>query len=72
MIATLFQKVELRFWDFIIPQLTESSVLRKIVKTAVNFYHNDRLVRQVALGAILACAGFATGILAFTLSRMFG
>lgn len=72
MIATLFQKVELRFWDFIIPQLTESPWLRKTVKAAVNFYHNDALVRQVALIAMLACAGFATGILAFTLSKILG
>jgi hypothetical protein len=72
MIATLFQKVELRFWDAFLPLLTESPFVRKVVKAAVSFYHNDALVRQVALIAMLACAGFASGILFFTLTRIFG
>ena len=54
MIATLFQKVELRFWDAFLPLLTESPFVRKVVKAAVSFYHNDALVRQVALVAMLA------------------
>jgi hypothetical protein len=68
--ATIFQKVELRFWDIFLPLLSQSQALRKAVKAVVTFYHNDHLVRQVALIAMIACAGFASGILLFTLSKM--
>jgi hypothetical protein len=70
--TTFFQKIELRFWDLFLPLLSQSQPLRKVVKTAVTFYHNDTLVRQTALIAMLACAGFASGILFFTLTRIFG
>ncbi|MHC1741284.1 MAG: hypothetical protein AB9897_09270 [Anaerolineaceae bacterium] len=70
--ATLFQKVELRFWDIFLPLLTKSQGLRKVVKSVVSFYHNDRMVRQAALVAMIACAGFASGILFFTISRIVG
>jgi len=70
--ATVFQKIELRFWDCFLPLLSQSQPLRKIIKAVVTFYHNDHLVRQVALIAMLACAGFASGILIFTLSKIIG
>jgi hypothetical protein len=68
--ATIFQKVELRFWDIFLPLLSQSQPLRKAVKTIVTFYHNDHLVRQIALIAMIACSGFASGILLFTVSKM--
>jgi hypothetical protein len=67
-----FQKIELRFWDLFLPLLSQSQPLRKVIKTAVTFYHNDTLVRKTAFFAMLACAGFASGILFFTLSRVIG
>lgn len=70
--ATFLQKIELRFWDIMLPLLSQSQVLRKAIKTAVNFYHNDHLVKQVALIAMIACAGFASGILVYTLTRFIG
>ena len=70
--STFFQKVELRFWDIFLPFLSQSQPLRKVVKAAVTFYHNDHLVREVALIAMLACAGFASGILFFAISKMIG
>lgn len=70
--ATIFQKIELRFWDIALPMLSQSRFLRKSIKAVASFYQNDHLVRQVALVAMIACAGFATGILAFTLARFIG
>jgi len=72
MIATMFQKIELRFWDVALPLLSQSQTLRKAIKAAASFYHNDQLVRQVALIAMIACAGFASGILIFTLAHVIG
>lgn len=69
---TLMQKLELRFWDIILPWMTKSQVVRKTVQAAVTFYQNDRLVKKVALTGMIACAGFATGILAFTLKNLLG
>jgi hypothetical protein len=70
--TTFFQKIELRFWDVFLPLLSQSEPLRKTVKAVVTFYHNDQLVRQAALIAMLACGGFASGILIFTILRVIG
>ncbi len=68
---TLMQKLELRFWDIICP-VDQTQIVRKTVQAAVTFYQNDRLVKKVALTGMIACAGFATGILAFTLKNILG
>lgn len=70
--TTFFQKIELRFWDLFLPLLSQSQLLRKTVKAVVTFYHNDQLVRQAALIAMLACGGFASGILVFTIMHIVG
>jgi len=63
-------KLELRFWDFMLPVLTRSEFARKVMRNAITFYHNENLVRRVAFVAMVACAGFAFGILLFTLKSM--
>ncbi len=70
--TTLMQKIELRFWDIILPLMTKSQFVRKTVQAAVTFYQNDQLVKKAALTGMIACAGFATGILAFTLKSLLG
>ncbi len=70
--TSLLQKIELRFWDIVLPWMTKSQVVRKVVQSAVTFYENDKLVRRAALTGMIACAGFATGILAFTLKNLLG
>ena len=72
MIATVFNKIELRFWDIALPLLSQSEPLRKVIKGMVNFYNDDNLVRTAALLAMIACAGFASGILYFTISSLIG
>ena len=68
--TTFMQKIELRFWDLFLPILTRSQLARKFVRASINFYHNEKLVRQVALILIIACAGFASGILIYTISSV--
>ncbi len=63
-------KLELRFWDFMLPVLTRSEFARKVMRNAITFYHDENLVRRVAFVAMVACAGFAFGILLFTLKSM--
>ncbi|MEA5078924.1 MAG: hypothetical protein VB013_10185 [Anaerolineaceae bacterium] len=70
--TTLLQKIELRFWDIILPLMTRSQFVRKTVQAAVTFYQNDQLVKKTALVGMIACGGFATGILAFTLRSLIG
>jgi len=65
-------KLELRFWDFILPVLTRSEFARKVMRKAITFYHNENLVRRVAFITMVAFAGFAFGILVFTLKSMIG
>jgi hypothetical protein len=70
--ATLLQKIELRFWDIFLPLLSQSEFLRKTVKTAGNLYRNKQLRKQIAFAAMIACAGFASGILVYTITRFVG
>lgn len=72
MINSFAQKAELHFWDIMLPLLTRSKLVRKIVRDVLTFYHNEHLVRQVAFTAMIACAGFACGILIFTVKSMIG
>ncbi len=71
MIADLSQKLELRFWDMAIIMLTGSRPIRSIVSAALRFYQNEALTKKVATIFVIACAGFGTGILAFTVSSLF-
>lgn len=70
--ATFTQKIELRFWDFMLPLLTRSEFARKVVRNTITFYHNEHLVRRVAFLAMVGCAGFAFGILVFTIRNFIG
>lgn len=70
MIASFSQQIELRFWDIIIPLLTRSEWVRGLVRYFANIYHNEKLTRTIALVFIIACGGFATGILAYTLTTL--
>ena len=40
--TTLLQKIELRFWDIILPLMTRSQFVRKTVQAAVTFYHTGK------------------------------
>lgn len=70
MIATFTQKIELRFWDVMIPLLTRSEWIRSVVRAVVKFYQNEKLSRNIAICFIVACGGFAAGILTYTLTSI--
>ena len=71
MIASLSQKLEIRFWDLVITMLTRSQVVRSTLQWLMGIYQNEGLMRKIAIVLIIAFAGFATGILAFTITSLF-
>ncbi len=71
MISQLTKKIELKFWDAVIPVLSNSAWLRTTAKKLSDLYHDEQIVRQIALGVVIAFAGFASGFLIFSLSTIF-
>jgi len=67
MIADFSKRIELKFWDILIPLLSNSSWLRNIIHKAAFIYQDEKMTRLVAAGVIFACAGFASGFLLFSL-----
>jgi hypothetical protein len=70
MIASLSQKIEIGFWDMVIVMLTNSQLIRKLIAWGIQTYQNEVLMKKIALGVVIACGGFATGILAFTIASL--
>ena len=71
MISQMAKKIELRFWDVIIPLLSKAAWLNKVIGKTVEFFHDEALVKQTAIVIVIACAGFASGFLIFSLSTLF-
>lgn len=71
MISQLSKRIELKFWDIMIPLLSNSSRLRVIVQKLVDLYHEEKIVKQTATVVVIACAGFASGFLIFSLTTLF-
>jgi hypothetical protein len=72
MMAELAKKMELKFWDIMIPLLSNSNWVRKIVRGTVEFYKNEKLTRKIAMLIVIACGGFASGILIFSIKSYLG
>ncbi len=71
MVSQLIKTIELKFWDFIIPLLSRSKNLQSVITKASALYHNEKAMRGIAIGIVIACAGFASGFLAFSISTLF-
>ncbi|KAF0112343.1 MAG: hypothetical protein FD147_216 [Chloroflexi bacterium] len=71
MMGQLTKIIELKFWDFIIPMLSNSIWLRVVIKKLVSVYRNEKLVKQIAAAIVIACAGFASGFLIFSITAIF-
>jgi hypothetical protein len=71
MISQLSKKIELKFWDAVIPLLSNSTWLRTIAKRMSDLYHDEQIVRHIAIGLVIAFAGFACGFLIFSLGTIF-
>ncbi len=68
---TLFKQMELTFWNIAIPLLTRSQVVRSVIQKSISFYQEKKIVYQAAVVTVIACAGFAAGLLAYSVSLFF-
>jgi predicted Co/Zn/Cd cation transporter (cation efflux family) len=64
-------RLELSFWNIAIPLLTHSQVLRALIGKYLQVIQKNKFTYQLALGVVIACAGFATGLLAYSFSIIF-
>lgn len=71
MINDFSKKVELKFWDLVIPLLSNSSGLREVFTKVSAFWQDKKIVRQVAIAVLIAFAGFASGFLIFSIGTLF-
>ena len=69
MMAEISKKVELKFWDIMIPILSKAVWAQKSVAKLVSIYHNEKLTKQLATIVVIACGGFASGILVFSITN---
>ncbi len=71
MFAQISKKIELKFWDYVIPLLSRSTWVSNVLQKMIDLYHDERFIKQTAIIVVTACAGFATGFLIFSLSTIF-
>ncbi len=69
--SQFFKTIELKFWDLMIPLLSRSTWMQKVVAKISNLYHDETALRAIAIGIVIACAGFASGFLIFSVSTLF-
>ncbi len=68
---TVFKQIELGFWNLVIPLLTRSQLVRTVIQNSLRIYQDKKLLYQAAVVTVIACAGFATGLLAYSVSLFF-
>jgi len=66
-----FKQIELCFWNLAIPLLTRSQMVPTVIQNSLRIYQNKKLLYQIAVVTVIACAGFATGLLAYSVSLFF-
>lgn len=69
--STFLKKIELNFWNLVIPLLTRSQVLRSLIQNSIRIYQDSKLIYQLAVITVVACAGFAVGLLAYSVTLLF-
>jgi hypothetical protein len=56
-------QMELSFWTFIIPLLSESQFLHRVVPAVYGFFQRDRLGPVLRLTALFSLVGFLAGLI---------
>jgi len=70
MINEFINTIELSFWNLIITMLTKSSLLRSIVRATYLVSQDKAMVRKIAVVMLICCAGFASGLLIYSVSLL--
>ena len=56
-------QMELSFWVFIIPVLSESHLLRRIVPAVYGLFQRERLIPVLRFTALFSLGGFLAGLI---------
>lgn len=67
---SLFKQMELTFWNIAIPMLTRSQALRSVIQKSIGACQEKKIGYQAAVVTVIACAGFAAGLLAYSVSLL--
>lgn len=70
MINEFINSLELGFWNLLITLLTKSRVLRAIVRSTYLISQDKGMVRKIAIVLLICCAGFASGLLIYSVSLL--
>ena len=70
MINTFINSIELGFWNLIITLLTKSSLLRTIIRATYLVSQDKAMVHKIAIALLICCAGFASGLLIYSVSLL--
>lgn len=65
------KQMELTFWNIAIPMLTRSQAVRSIIQKSISACQEKKFAYQAAVVTVIACAGFAAGLLAYSVSLLF-
>ena len=65
MIADLSKKMEIRFWDFAIPMMSNNQKLRKIVNELYHLMQDRELRNRTFIILSGSCTGFLFGLVVF-------
>lgn len=67
-LKSILNQLELTFWKSIIPLLSRSKFIQLAVTKCALVYKNQVLRRQIAVVVMCSFVGFATGMLAYSLT----
>jgi len=70
MITEFFNSIELGFWNLIITLLTRSRILRAIIRSTYLVSQDKAMMRKIAVIVLVCCAGFASGLLIYSVSLL--
>ncbi len=68
MINEIFNSLELGFWNLFITMLTKSRLIRAVVRSTYLISQDKGMVRKIAIALLICCAGFASGLLIYSVS----
>lgn len=68
MLRGILNTIELWFWNVTIPLMTRSKVVQTVVRSTYQTFQDQDLKRNIALAVAVCCVGFATGLLAYSIT----
>ncbi len=68
MLRGILNTIELWFWNVTIPLMTRSKVVQTVVRSTYQTFQDQDLKRIIALAVAVSCVGFATGLLAYSIT----